>query len=222
MRNALTHQTDGDPTLSSAATLAQIRVFLIDDRAIAREGTRRILAAEPDFDIVGEAGELRTGVRRAMDAQPHVLLVVASLADPAGLQAIRRLRAALPRLSVLVLDCPEDSAALEQTGIAGCLPRTASSPELLHALRLVAAGGTYFSSSDSEHETSATNSMAPTSRELEVLRLVQAGYKNRAIAQRLKTSERTVQFHVGNLFNKLGAGSRTEMVFLARQRGWLD
>src|SRR5215470_17063879 len=108
MRNALTHQTDGDPTLSSAATLAQIRVFLIDDRAIPREGTRRILAAEPDLDIVGEASDLRTGARRAIDAQPHVLLVVATLADQSGLQAIRRLRTTLPRLSVLLLDCADD------------------------------------------------------------------------------------------------------------------
>jgi DNA-binding NarL/FixJ family response regulator len=116
-------------------------------------------------------------------------------------------------------------ADLVQPGVSGYLSKTATPDELVSAVRSVHAGRTFFDTAVAPLLAAGAGQPgpdAPTGREVEVLRLVDEGHRNRHIAARLRIRETTVQFHLRNLFRKLGAASRGEMIHLARQRGWIE
>jgi DNA-binding NarL/FixJ family response regulator len=134
---------------------------------------------------------------------------------------VRQLRSALGRTHVLVLDYGLAPQRLARLGVTAWLAGTASHIELVAGIRAAAAGQTVSGNPTVIGEAAQAESR-PTPRELEVLSLVERGLTTRAIADQLQTTTRTIHFHVGNLFSKLGASSRTEMVHLARRAGWLD
>jgi DNA-binding NarL/FixJ family response regulator len=191
-------------------------VLLALAHAIAGEGIRRILELEDDLSVVGNAADVRDAFRAVEELQPDLLVFDTELlaGDAASFQNAR-----LALRNVLVLWLNVDGAPLEpgSVGVAAALPRSASSADLLAAVRATAASHAHAAA-----QVPSTRRETPTARELQVLRLVQQGLKNRAIAQRLQTTERTVQFHLTNVYAKLSAGSRTEAVHLARQYGWFD
>lgn len=206
--------------------MSRIRILLADDHAIVRAGLRHLLAETPDLEVVGEAADGEAALRLAAALRPDILLLDVRLPGRDGLEVARLLRARLPDVRVVALTVCDDAQharALLRLGVSGYLLKTVSWPELQGALRAVYGGHVVVQSSVAARLSRPGSSpdREPTARELEVLRLVAEGYRNREIANRLATSERTVQFHLRNLFAKCDAASRTELVHRARQQGWL-
>lgn len=203
----------------------RVRILLADDHTITREGTRLLLAGEPDLEIVGEAIDGEEAVALAQTLRPEILLLDISMPRLNGVQVAQFLRRTIPDMSIVVLtgyDNEQYARALVRLGVRGYLPKSASSRELVDALRTIAKGGVHFQSTSERSPFGRGDITAddnPTPREMEVLRLVAEGLRNRDIAMRLSTSERTVQFHLANLFAKIAATSRTELVHLARGKG---
>ncbi len=205
----------------------KITVLLADDHALMREGTRRLLEAEPDFAVVAETADGEETVRLTESLRPDVVVLDINMPRLNGIQVGEILRRTTPGTRIVVLtgyDNEQYAKAFLRMGVTGYLSKTASSRELTAALRSVSADRPYFHQSVASLLGSAVTSVSdePTARELEVLTLAAEGLRNRDIARRLQTSERTTQFHLGNLFGKLQVGSRTEMVYRARRRGWIS
>jgi DNA-binding NarL/FixJ family response regulator len=204
-----------------------IRILLADDHAITREGTRRLLEAEPDLEVIAEAANGEEALRLAEELLPDIIVLDISMPGLSGVQVAEVVRRKLPETRIVILtgyDSEQYARALVRLGVSGYLSKTASCEELAAALRAAHFGQPYFQPKVVELLRGTSGPGAgdePTPREMEVLPLVAEGLRNKEIARRLSTSERTVQFHLSNLFCKLQAGSRTELVHLARQRGWL-
>lgn len=211
--------------VDGSGSVRRIRILLADDHAILREGLRRLLAEAPDLEVVAEATDGEAALRLAGALRPDLVVLDLRLLGRDGLEVARVIRARLPEVRIVVLTGHEDTLharALLALGVGGYLLKTVSAPDLLAALRSVYAGQVVVQSSVAERLAGRRSSPdEPTARELEVLRLVAEGCRNKEITSRLATSERTVQFHLGNLFAKLKASSRTELVHRARQQGWL-
>ncbi len=207
--------------------MSRIRLLLADDHAITREGTRRLLEVEPDLEVIGEAVNGEEALRLAEELRPDIVVLDISMPGLNGVQVSEVLRREFPEIRVVILtgyDSEQYARALVRLGVQGFLSKAASSEELVRALLAVRDGNTYFQPMIAEMLGGGANQSPddePTPREMEVLRLVAEGLRNKEIARRLCTSDRTVQFHLGNLFSKLNAGSRTELVHLARRNGWL-
>jgi DNA-binding NarL/FixJ family response regulator len=206
---------------------SRVRVLLADDHAITREGTRRVLEAQAEFDVVGEAGNGEEALQLARLLEPDIVVLDISMPGLNGIQVVQALREVCPETRVLILtgyDKEHYAEAVRRLGVTGYLSKTRTSRELVDALRAVQAGREYVRfESDGEPRDNPGPGAAktPTAREMEVLSLVAKGSRNKEIARRLTTTDRTIQFHMGNLFAKLGATSRTEMVHNARQLGWI-
>ncbi len=204
----------------------KIRVLLADDHAITREGTRHLLESEPDFAVVAEAADGEETVRLAQALRPDIVVLDISMPRLTGIQVGEILRQTVPETRIVVLtgyDNEQYAKALLRLGVSGYLSKTASSRELTSAIRSAYEDRVYFQPPILSLLNSSLVPQAddPTPRELEVLCLAAQGQRNRDIARQLHTSERTVQFHLANLFGKLQVGSRTEMVYRARQKGWI-
>jgi len=201
-----------------------IRVVIVDDHALLREGTRWILQQEPSIEVVGEASRGDEAVRVVAQLKPDVVLLDLRLPGLPGIEAARQIAQVSPQTRVLIVTAyDEEDYVLEalQAGAAGYLLKTAPSDELVEAVHAVAAGSTVLQPSVSAALARRwTRSDGPggvqlTARELEVLRLTAHGMANKEMASKLGLSLRTVEGHLSRTFVKLGVASRTEAVFLA-------
>jgi NarL family two-component system response regulator LiaR len=216
--------------------LRKIRILIADDHAVVREGTRRILEQEPDMEVVGEAGDGEEAVNLATSLKPDVAIVDVSMPKMDGIEATRRIKAACPSINVLILSAYDDDQfifSLLEAGAAGYLLKSIRSRELLDAIRAVYSGESvlhpsiarkvlnrFVSTSDRPTETKESLGVL-SDREMEVLKLAAKGFSNQDIAEKLCLSIRTVQGHLGHIFNKLQVGSRTEAVVRALKEGWV-
>ncbi|HTS88002.1 MAG TPA: response regulator transcription factor [Gemmatimonadales bacterium] len=195
----------------------RIRVMLVDDHSLVREGVRHVLDGTPEFEVVAEAGDGETAVRLAPGTRPDLVVLDLSLPGAGGLDVTARIRAALPSVRVLILsvhDHPEYVLGAVRAGAQGYLRKDTSPAELREALRAVARGESYFSPPVARHLSAAVRGDAPpddagarlarlTPREREVLRGIAAGETSRAIALRLGLSPRTVESYRESLARKL-------------------
>ncbi len=208
--------------------MSRIRVLLADDHVTTREGLRRLLDEDAAVEVIGVAGDGEETVRLARELRPDILLLDISMPGLNGVEVARTLETTLPETRIVVLtgysDSEEYARALLRLGVKGYLSKTASVEEVIGALRSVHAGHTHMEPAVSALLASTERRKPeerPTPRELDVLRLVAKGYGNADIAKELFIVERPVEFHVTNLLGKLQAFSRTEAVYLARQKKWL-
>lgn len=201
-----------------------IRIVLADDHPIVREGLVSVLETQPDFEVVGQAGDGAAAVELVAALRPDVVLLDLEMPVLDGVQALRAMRTADPDARVLVFtafDTDERIISAVQAGARGYLLKGAPREELFNAIRVVARGGSTLqpivAARVLERMALPTTFEPLTAREQEVLTLLAQGLQNKEIAARLYISERTVKFHVSALLAKLGAGNRTEAVHLARQ-----
>jgi DNA-binding NarL/FixJ family response regulator len=203
-----------------------IRILLADDHPVVRDGLAAMLATQPDFQVIGEAGNGAEAVAQAASLRPDVVLMDLEMPELDGIEAIRRLHAADPSVQVVVLtafDTDERIVGALQAGAQGYLLKGAPRAEIFAAIRTVSAGGALIppvvASKLLRQVRAADLPDALTAREKEVLALVAAGLANREIAARLSIRERTVKFHVSAVLSKLGAKNRTQAVGIARETG---
>jgi len=210
-----------------------IRVLIADDQALVRTGFRVILDAEPDLQVVGEAGDGREAVDLVQQKRPDVVLMDIRMPNLDGIEATRRLTA-LPRaprvLMLTTFDLDQYVYEALRAGASGFLLKDAGADELLHGVRVVAAGEALLSPSitrrliaDYARRPPASEQPAAlaelTPRELEVLRLLARGLSNGEIARELVLGEATVKTHVARVFQKLDLHDRAQAVVLAYETG---
>jgi DNA-binding NarL/FixJ family response regulator len=205
----------------------RIRVLLVDDHAVVREGYRRLLERDESLMVVGEAAAMADALVLDMQLQPDVVVLDIALPGVSGIEILRRLIARRPDARVLMFSMYQDgiyAAHAMNAGAFGYLSK-ASAPDLLvSAVRTVAAGGRYMSP-DVQHAMTTQSATARqlanalSIRELEVLRLLAQGYGVDAIAARLGLSPKTAANHQSSIKQKLGAGSALQLILIAQQFG---
>ena len=210
----------------------QIRVVLADDHAIVRKGIRDFLEEDAAIRVVGEASDGEEALALVAREQPDIALLDIQMPRLNGLDAARRLRKEFPNVRVLMLTAFEDEpyilAAL-RAGVHGYLLKTASSDEMVHAIHAVAEGETALSPAVAKKLVQRASGGARTEdatepvseREFEVLRFAAKGMGNRQIAAELGISDRTVQGHLANIYEKLHVSTRTEAVLAAVRAKWI-
>ena len=210
-----------------------IRVVIADDQALVRTGFRVILDAESDLEVVGEAGDGRETVELVESRRPDVVLMDIRMPNLDGIEATRRLMALAQPPRVLMLttfDLDEYVYEALRAGASGFLLKDAGADELVHAVRVVAAGNALLSPSITRRLIADYARRPPpseqpatlgelTPRELEVLRLVARGLSNAEIARELVLGDATVKTHVARIFQKLDLHDRAQAVVLAYESG---
>jgi DNA-binding NarL/FixJ family response regulator len=203
-----------------------IRLVVVDDHPVVRQGLIAMLRWEPELEIVGEAADGHDAVRQILDCRPDVVLLDLRLPGLSGVEVMREVRPRAPEVRFLVLTTYDSEiyiAPALAAGARGYLLKDATIDELMHGVRSVMAGRVALEPSVAErlldHMTDTDSGGDLSERELEVLGLLVDGSSNRAIAQRLHLSENTVKAHISHIFTKLGAQSRTEAVTVALHRG---
>jgi len=202
----------------------RIRVLLVDDHAVVREGLRAFLQLQPDIEVVGEAGDGRTAAELVRKQQPDVVLMDLVMPESDGLAGIRSVREASAEAKVVVLTSYIDDAyvfAATQAGAAGYLLKDIQPEDLAAAIRQVREGRPALHPDAARRlmrgQPEGTDEL--TARERDVLRLIAEGFANKEIARRLFISEKTVKTHVSSILQKLGVADRTQAALLAvRQR----
>lgn len=200
-----------------------IRVLLVDDQLVIREGLQAMLAPEPDITVVGEAGDGEEAIVAARGTQPDVILLDVRMPRMDGLEALKQIKAVAPRSAVIMVTLYDNIDYLLRAvaqGAAGYVLKDSSRADLVEAVRLVADGGGLISPSLMprllrevgkllEHEEAASPPLL-SAREVEVLTLVAEGLTNQEIADRLYVGAATVKTHVQNIMLKLGVSDRTQ------------
>ncbi len=212
-----------------------IRVLIVDDQAIVREGIKSMLAMEGDMAVVGEAANGLEALQRVATDPPDVVLMDVRMPEMDGLTALARLKALAPRTSVLMMtlyDDPDYLLRAVASGAAGYLLKDSSRDELLRALRITAEGGATIAPSllpGLLQRLSSPGSGAPppscelegllSERERQVLALIAEGLTNQEIAERLVVSPTTIKTHVQNILQKLDVSDRTQAAVYAVRCG---
>jgi len=211
--------------------MKRIRILLADDHAVVRQGFKMILAAEPDMEIVGEAGNGREAVELAEQLRPDIVVMDVAMPELNGIEATRRLASSVPHARVVALSMHKDSVYVREilrAGARGYLLKDSVAADLVSAIRAVASGEGYLSPAVSnavldDYRRHVTNPIdLLTSREREVLQMLAEGKTNKEIAAVLNLSVYTVDAHRGRIMEKLNVHSINELVRFAVRNGLID
>ena len=210
-------------------------ILLADDHQIVREGLKLLINAQPDMQVVGEAGTGKEALQKARNLKPDVVVMDLTMPELNGLQATELLKAERPEIKVVALTVHEDPTYLRQlckAGAAGYVLKRSAGDELIEAIHTVMAGGLHFDATlagkalASQTRQSAAKNDPRTSdlsdREKQVLILLAWGNSNKEIAAKLGLSVKTVQTYRVRIGEKLGLCCRTEIVAYALRQGWLN
>jgi DNA-binding NarL/FixJ family response regulator len=201
-----------------------IRLLIADDHPVVRDGLRGMVAAEPDLEVVGEAGNGLEALALVPRVRPDVALVDLRMPQLDGVATIRALRERHPEVRVLVLttfDTERDVVSAIEAGATGYLLKDAPRAELFRAVRAAARGESVLAPEVATRlvgQLREPSAQPLTQQELQVLELVARGASNREVASRLHVSEATVKTHLVHAFGKLGVGDRTAAVTAALER----
>jgi DNA-binding NarL/FixJ family response regulator len=215
----------------------RIKILIVDDHAVVRSGLRTILETEPEFEVVGEAGDGHAALELAQELLPDVVLMDINMGDWDGVTATRRVRNYVPSARVIVLtNYDEDDLVFSsiRAGASGYLLKEVTATQLTNSIRTVADGFSLIYPSVARRvldefgqprtktasETDVYSDLTP--REREVLRLIASGRSNKEIAAQLGISERTVKTHISNIFSKLELTARTQAALFVHNRGMLE
>jgi DNA-binding NarL/FixJ family response regulator len=212
-----------------------IRVVLVDDQTLVRQGIRSLLELSGDIAVVAEAADGDEALAAIARERPDVVLLDIRMPKKNGLDVLRELGARHSQSPVILLTTFDDDEALLEavrTGAKGYLLKDVSLEQLTDAVRAVAGGGTVIRPAVTErvlrgleHMPRDFDALSPpdplTKRELEILRLMAGGYSNREIAEALGTAEGTVKNHASSILSKLGVRDRTRAVLKALERGYI-
>lgn len=215
--------------------MQKIKIFVSDDEVLFSSGVRRLLEAEQDFEVVGEANDGQEAVRCALELVPDVVIMNVNMPKLNGIEAARQIKESIPSCNILMLSPYKNGSYIlpaMQARVAGFLHKGITFNELVSAIRNIIAGKHVID------ETAAFNILSGLvssdgddssiylehlhDREIEILRHAATGLTNKEIAEKLELSERTIQSHFANIFRKLNVSSRTEAIFHALKEGWLS
>lgn len=207
------------------------KIFLLDDHEVVRRGIRDLLMAEPDFDVVGEAGSAAEALREIVLSRPDVALLDVRLPDGSGIDICRDARSALPSMKAIMFTSYNDARALQAAvlaGASGYLLKEIKGPSLADAVRSVAAGRNLLREAEVERLRASWQEPDPTDQrfralspqERRILNHIAQGMTNKQIADTLHLAEKTVKNYVTSLLAKLGMERRTQAaVFAATHTG---
>ena len=210
-----------------------IRVLLADDHVAVREALAVLVDSQPDMEVVAQAGDGDEAVKRARQVRPDVAVIDLSMPAMSGLEVTVALKESLPATRIVMLTRHGDYQNVQEllrAGASGYVLKQSASEELLHAIRTVANGKSYFdplvTGKLTDHYVTTAQLHMPgrealTAREEEVVRLLARGYSNKDVAAELAISVKTVEAHKANAMGKLGMTSRIELVRFAIVQGWL-
>jgi DNA-binding NarL/FixJ family response regulator len=211
--------------------MKRIRILLADDHAVVRHCFKMILEAQPDMEIVGEAGNGREAVKLAEELKPEIVVMDVAMPELNGIEATRRLAASVPHTRVVALSMHKDSVYVREilrAGARGYLLKDSPPADLLSAVRSVAMGQSYLSPAVSnavldDYRRHVTNPIdLLTSREREVLQMLAEGKTNKEIAGVLNLSVYTVDAHRGRIMEKLNLHSINDLVRFAVRNGLIE
>lgn len=209
----------------------KIRVLVVDDHAILRDGIRSLLDRQSDIQVVGEASNGQEALEKTLESQPDIVLMDIAMPEMDGMQATRLIHERFPAVRVLILtqhDNPEFIRPLIQGGASGYVLKKSGGKEVLNAIRQVYEQGAFLEPSvarqlmdqyQSSEETSDVSIPHLTEREMEILKLIVSGKSNKEIAQMLVISHKTVSVHRSNIMAKFDVHNSLELIrYVSRHR----
>jgi DNA-binding NarL/FixJ family response regulator len=209
-----------------------VRILIVDDHTLFRDGVRAILKAVPDFEIVGEAATGEEAIGKVTTLTPDIILMDIQMPDMNGVEATQKILQEHPEMGIIILTMLEDDDSLFsalRAGARGYVLKGADKAEMVKSIRAVANGEALFGPAIANRLTrffknpggTTKQSAFPelTDREFEVLELIAKAHNNQEIAENLHISIKTVSNHISNIFNKLQVADRTEAIFKARDAG---
>ena len=203
----------------------QIRILCVEDHPVFREGLKAMITGEPDMVLVGQASNAVEAISQFRLHRPGVTLMDLRLPGTNGTDVLISIRGEFPQARIIMLTTSDGDADIQRAMRAGAsayILKSMPMEELLGVIRSVHAGRRHIPPEVAARLAEHMGDEDLTARELEVLRLIREGYRNKQIADRLAISENTVNFHIKNLMDKLRASDRTHAVTIALRRGMLQ
>jgi len=213
----------------------KLRIVIAEDHKTVREGIKLLVDAQPDMEVIGEAGDGEAVIALTAKLEPDIVLMDISMPVLNGLRATKKLRALYPKIKILTLTRHTDDGYLRQligAGANGYVLKQSAPSELINAIRSVGQGNSFLDPSLTQKVMGGYVSKAESlrgegrgdvsTRESEVLRLIALGHSNKEIATRLDLSVKTIEAHKANAMRKLGISGRIDIVRYASLKGWMQ